>query len=78
MTVNRSGTFTLNFAVTDDYGVTEGNVTFRPVEERKDARPLVDAPRAALRIDRSQARDGAARGSNRTPMPGLRSTPTRW
>ncbi|MGH6922440.1 MAG: TIGR02302 family protein [Propylenella sp.] len=65
MTVNRSGSFTLNFPVTDDYGVTEGNVTFRPVEEEKDVRALVDEPLAALRIDRSQARDGTARGDAR-------------
>ena len=63
---NRSGSFNMTFSVTDDYGVTEGNVTFRPVEEpAEDARPLVEAPQAALRIDRSQAREGTARADAR-------------
>jgi uncharacterized protein (TIGR02302 family) len=66
MTVNRTGSFTLNFDVTDDYGVAEGNVVFRPAEEQPaDARPLVDPPEVALRIDRSQARDGTARADAR-------------
>ena len=59
LTVNRSGSFTLAFDVTDDYGVTEGSVTFRPAEPPAEgARPLVEAPPLPLRIDRSQARDG--------------------
>ena len=66
MTVNRTGSFTLNFQVTDDYGVTEGSVTFRLAEEQPaDARPLVEAPHVALRIDRSQAREGTARADAR-------------
>ena len=66
MTVNRSGSFALSFQVTDDYGVTEGNVTFRPAEDQpEDARPLVEAPQTALRIDRSQVRDGTARADAR-------------
>jgi uncharacterized protein (TIGR02302 family) len=62
LSVNHSGSFSLVFQVSDDYGVTEGNVTFNPAEDQaKGARPLVDAPEAPLRIDRSQSRDGAAR-----------------
>ena len=66
LTVNRTGSFTLAFDVTDDYGVTEGGVTFRPAEDLPaDARPLVEAPKLPLRIDRSQARKGAARADGR-------------
>ncbi len=66
VTVNRSGSFNMTFSVTDDYGVTEGSVTFRPVEEpADDARPLVETPQAQLRIDRSQAREGTARADAR-------------
>ncbi len=66
VTINRTGSFALAFEVTDDYGVTEGNVTFGPAEEQPEgARPLVEPPEAALRIDRSQSRDGTARADVR-------------
>jgi uncharacterized protein (TIGR02302 family) len=65
-TVNRTGSFTLPFDVADDYGVTEGSVTFQPAEPLpQDARPLVEAPSVPLRLDRSQAREGTARADAR-------------
>jgi uncharacterized protein (TIGR02302 family) len=64
--VNRTGSFTLAYDVADDYGVTEGSVTFKPVEPLPgDARPLVEAPRLPLRIDRAQAQEGSARADGR-------------
>jgi uncharacterized protein (TIGR02302 family) len=73
--VNRAGSFTLGFEVADDYGVTEGNVTFRPAETQPEgARPLVDAPGVPLRIDRAQARKGVATADGRLeahPFAGL-------
>jgi uncharacterized protein (TIGR02302 family) len=66
LTVNRAGSFQLAFNVTDDYGVTEGSVTFRAARpQAPDAHPLVEAPKLSLRIDRSQARDGVARADGR-------------
>jgi uncharacterized protein (TIGR02302 family) len=66
LTVNRTGSFTINFDVADDYGVTEGNVTFRPAQAQPEgARPLVDAPSLPLRIERAQARAGPARADGR-------------
>ena len=66
LTVNRTGSFTLAFDVTDDYGVTEGSVTFRAGRAAGGgARPLVEAPALPLRIDRSQARKGTARADGR-------------
>ncbi len=65
LTVNRTGSFQLAYNVTDDYGVTEGKVTFLPTKRAQDARPLVDPPELSLRIDRSQARDGVARADGR-------------
>jgi uncharacterized protein (TIGR02302 family) len=78
LTVNRTGSFNLAFDVTDDYGVTEGSVTFVPVgPQPENARPLVQAPQLPLRIDRSQARNGAARADGRLeahPYAGLEVT----
>jgi uncharacterized protein (TIGR02302 family) len=78
MEVNRNGSFTLGFEVTDDYGVTEGGVTFKPVEQpAAGARPLVEPPSLALRIDRAQAKQGAARADGRLeshPYAGLEVT----
>lgn len=65
LTANRAGSFNLAFDVTDDYGVTEGEVTFRIVNPEPGARPLVEAPALPLRIDRSHARDGTARADGR-------------
>ncbi len=66
LTVNRTGSFQLSFNVTDDYGVTDGSVTFRTAKpQAPDAHPLVEAPKLDLRIDRSQARDGTARADGR-------------
>ena len=66
LTVNRTGSFTLNFDVADDYGVTEGSVTFRATEEQAEgARPLVEPPLLSLRIDRSKAKEGTARADGR-------------
>ncbi len=66
LTVNRTGSFQLSFNVTDDYGVTDGSVTFRAAKRQApDAHPLVEAPKLSLRIDRSQARDGTARADGR-------------
>jgi len=75
LTVNRAGSFTLAFDVADDYGVTEGSVTFRPAEKpAQGARPLVEAPTLPLRIDRAQAKGGPARADGRLeahPFAGL-------
>jgi uncharacterized protein (TIGR02302 family) len=65
LTVNRTGSFQLGYNVADDYGVTEGSVTFRDPKQAPDAHPLVEAPTLQLRIDRSQARDGVARADGR-------------
>ncbi|MBA3518605.1 MAG: TIGR02302 family protein, partial [Rhizobiales bacterium] len=66
LTASRAGSFTLGFDVTDDYGVTEGNVTFRPAEAQPEgARPLVEPPSLPLRIDRAQARQGVATADGR-------------
>jgi uncharacterized protein (TIGR02302 family) len=66
VTVNRTGSFALTLDVTDDYGVTEGNVTFRATKPlSQGARPLVEAPSVTLRIDRSNARNGTVRGDAR-------------
>ena len=65
LTINRTGSFQLSYNVTDDYGVTEGSVTFRAPKQAPDAHPLVDAPKLTLRIDRSQARNGVARADGR-------------
>ena len=79
LSVNRSGSFTLSFDVTDDYGVTEGSVAFRAAEPpAENARPLVEPPTLPLRIDRSQARDGSARADGRLeahPYAGLEVSP---
>ncbi len=78
MTVNRSGSFALTYNVSDDYGVTEGSVTFNPVgEQSANARPLVEPPTLALRIDRGQSREGTARADARLeahPYAGLEVT----
>ena len=65
LTVNQSGSFQLAYSVSDDYGVTEGKVTFRPVRQREGARPLVDPPTLSMRIDRSKPQAGAARVDGR-------------
>ncbi len=75
LTVNRTGSFQLAYDVTDDYGVTDGSVTFRPAKpQAPDAHPLVEPPKLSLRIERSQARDGTARVDGRleaNPYAGL-------
>jgi uncharacterized protein (TIGR02302 family) len=66
MTVNRSGSFSLAFNIADDYGVTEGSVTFRPAAPSESgARPLVEPPVLPMRLDRAKARDGVARADGR-------------
>jgi uncharacterized protein (TIGR02302 family) len=66
ISTNRTGSFTLAFTVTDDYGVTEGDVAFRPAEAQPEgARPLVEPPHLPLRVDRAQAREGTARADGR-------------
>lgn len=65
LTVNQSGSFQLAFNVNDDYGVTEGKVTFRAAEQAEGAHPLVEAPTLAMRIDRSQPQAGGARVDGR-------------
>lgn len=66
VTVNRSGSFTMAFDVSDDYGVTDGKVTFHVAgKQPADAHPLFDPPEIALRVDRSQARKGTARADGR-------------
>jgi uncharacterized protein (TIGR02302 family) len=66
LTINRTGSFQLAFNVSDDYGVTEGSVTFRPATPPAEgAHPLVEAPKVPLRIDRTQAREGLARADAR-------------
>jgi uncharacterized protein (TIGR02302 family) len=61
--VTRAGSFTLNFAVADDYGVVSGDIALAlekpPVEG---ARPLVELPKVPLRLSRPNAREGLARG----------------
>lgn len=82
VTVNRSGSFTMAFSVADDYGVSEGSVTFNPLgnplgEQAEDARPLVEPPQVALRVDRNPSREGAARADARLeahPYAGLEVT----
>ena len=80
--MNQSGSFQLAYNVTDDYGVTEGKVTFRAAKPQADgARPLVEAPKLPLRIDREPgartAPPAPTGGSKRIPMPGSKSRPTR-
>jgi uncharacterized protein (TIGR02302 family) len=66
LTVNQSGSFQLGYTVTDDYGVTEGSVTFRTAKpQASGAHPLVEPPNLSLRIDRGQAKKGAARADGR-------------
>ena len=66
MTVNRSGSFALEFTVDDDYGVTEGSVTFRPAEPAAEgARPLVAAPSVPLRLMQRRGQAGGARADVR-------------
>lgn len=66
MTVNRSGSFSLDFTVGDDYGVTDGSVTFRPAAPAsEEARPLVEPPTVPLRTGRNRQDDGAARADGR-------------
>jgi len=63
VTVNRSGSFTMEFAVDDDYGVTGGSVTFRPKEAPEEgARPLVETPTVPIRIARSRDKEKEASG----------------
>ncbi|HEX2257099.1 MAG TPA: TIGR02302 family protein, partial [Afifellaceae bacterium] len=74
VTVNRAGSFTMEFQVADDYGVTGGSVTFRPKGQVGGARPLVDAPQVPLRLPRSARREGTARADARIgdhPFAGL-------
>jgi uncharacterized protein (TIGR02302 family) len=53
ITVNRTGSFTMEFDVADDYGVTGGSVIFSPKTPQADgARPLVEAPGVKLRMTR--------------------------
>ncbi|MHA1189130.1 MAG: TIGR02302 family protein, partial [Alphaproteobacteria bacterium] len=62
ITVNRTGSFTMDFNIADDYGVRQGAVTFRPAKPQADkARPLVEAPKIDMRLGRSQVKDGSAR-----------------
>jgi uncharacterized protein (TIGR02302 family) len=68
LTVNRTGSFSLGFNVTDDYGVTEGGVTFRAATPpAADARPLVEAPSLDIRVGRaiSAEEGGNARADGR-------------
>ena len=78
LTVNQSGSFQLAYTVTDDYGVTEGSVTFHAAKPQADgARPLVEPPVLSLRVDRAQARNGSARADGRLethPYAGLEVT----
>jgi uncharacterized protein (TIGR02302 family) len=74
VTLNRAGSFTMDFEVADDYGVTGGSVTFRPKDQPGDARPLVEPPEVALRLPRSARREGTARAHARIedhPFAGL-------
>ncbi len=51
--VNRVGSFTMEFDVADDYGVTGGSVIFSPeVPVVAGARPLVETPSVKLRLSR--------------------------
>jgi uncharacterized protein (TIGR02302 family) len=78
LTVNQSGSFQLGYTVTDDYGVTEGSVTFRAAKpQAPGAHPLVEPPKLSLRIDRGQAKNGTARADGRLeahPYAGLEVT----
>jgi uncharacterized protein (TIGR02302 family) len=66
LTVNQSGSFQLAYTVSDDYGVTEGKVTFRSARPATEgARPLVEAPSLPMRVDRSQPRESTARADGR-------------
>ncbi|WP_128290712.1 TIGR02302 family protein [Afifella aestuarii] len=66
VTVNRSGSFTMAFTVEDDYGVTDGNVTFRPqTPPEKGAHPLVEAPSIAIRTGRGRKEENGAKASGR-------------
>lgn len=58
----RAGSFTLNFDVTDDYGVRSGELALKLEEPAaEDARPLVELPDVPLRLSRPNAREGQAR-----------------
>ncbi|HMB48916.1 MAG TPA: TIGR02302 family protein, partial [Afifellaceae bacterium] len=58
----RAGSFTLNFAVTDDFGVVSGNLALALQDPpAEDARPLVELPKVPLRLSRPNAREGLAR-----------------
>ncbi len=66
LTINQSGSFQLAFNVTDDYGVTEGKVTFRAAKPPAgNAHPLVEAPSLAMRVDRGASQNGNARVDGR-------------
>ncbi|HSG95683.1 MAG TPA: TIGR02302 family protein [Afifellaceae bacterium] len=53
VTVNRAGSFNMEFDVADDYGVTGGSVTFSPNNPPDPkARPLVETPSVKLRLSR--------------------------
>ncbi|MYZ49941.1 TIGR02302 family protein [Propylenella binzhouense] len=65
MAENRSGSFTLGFKVHDDYGVKDGNVTFRRASGVEGAHPLVEPPSVALRIGREQDGEADARADVR-------------
>jgi uncharacterized protein (TIGR02302 family) len=78
LTVNQSGSFQLAYTVTDDYGVTEGSVTFNAAKSQAPgAHPLVEPPKLSLRVDRGQSRNGTARADGRLeahPYAGLEVT----
>ncbi|MDQ0325716.1 uncharacterized protein (TIGR02302 family) [Rhodopseudomonas julia] len=66
VTVNRSGSFTMAFTVEDDYGVTDGNVTFRPqTPPEEGAHPLVEPPSIAIRTGRGRKEENGAKASGR-------------
>lgn len=58
----RTGSFTLDFDVADDYGVVSGALSLGLKQPpAADARPLVDLPEVPLRLSRPNARQGSAR-----------------
>ncbi len=58
----RAGSFTLDFGVTDDYGVVSGELALQfETPADPDARPLVELPKVPLRLSKPNARQGRAR-----------------
>ena len=83
LTVNQSGSFQLAYNVTDDYGVTEGKVTFRAGQAARRARGRwLNRRRSQCASTAASRKLATARVDGRLGSPSLcrarRSWPTHW